>query len=285
MLKNISHNNQKKIAFINDFTGFGRCSIAVELPIISTLKVQCCPLPTSIFSNHTGFDSYFFDDYTDKMEPYIEKWKELGLSFDGIVSGFLGSERQIQIVKDMITEFKKPETKVIVDPIMGDHGETYATYTETMCRKMRELAEMADILTPNLTEACILTERPFKKEGWSRKEIEGLTEELLAMGPSGVVITGVREGQYLVNAVAEREKKITYIRRKKVGTERPGTGDVFSSVVAGVCVRGGSLSEGVALAADFVKDCIRRSEELQIPVENGVCFEELMGKLVRYSGK
>lgn len=174
---------------------------------------------------------------------------------------------------------------MIVDPIMGDHGETYATYTETMCRKMRELAEMADILTPNLTEACILTERPFKKEGWSRKEIEGLTEELLAMGPSGVVITGVREGEYLVNAVAEREKKITYIRRKKVGTERPGTGDVFSSVVAGVCVRGGSLSEGVALAADFVKDCIRRSEELQIPVENGVCFEELMGKLVRYSGK
>ena len=277
--------HQKKIAMINDLSGYGRCSITAALPVLAALKIQCCPVPTSVLSNHTGFPVYFFDDYTDKMEPYIEKWKELGLSFDGIVSGFLGSERQIQIVKDMITEFKKPETKVIVDPIIGDHGETYATYTETMCRKMRELAEMADILTPNLTEACILTERPFKKEGWSRKEIEGLTEELLAMGPSGVVITGVREGQYLVNAVAEREKKITYIRRKKVGTERPGTGDVFSSVVAGVCVRGGSLSEGVALAADFVKDCIRRSEELQIPVENGVCFEELMGKLVRYSGK
>ena len=271
--------HQKKIAMINDLSGYGRCSITAALPVLAALKIQCCPVPTSVLSNHTGFPVYFFDDYTDKMEPYIEKWKELGLSFDGIVSGFLGSERQIQIVKDMITEFKKPETKVIVDPIMGDHGETYATYTETMCRKM------ADILTPNLTEACILTERPFKKEGWSRKEIEGLTEELLAMGPSGVVITGVREGEYLVNAVAEREKKITYIRRKKVGTERPGTGDVFSSVVAGVCVRGGSLSEGVALAADFVKDCIRRSEELQIPVENGVCFEELMGKLVRYSGK
>ena len=105
------------------------------------------------------------------------------------------------------------------------------------------------------------------------------------MGPSGVVITGVREGQYLVNAVAEKGKAMTYIRRKKIGTERPGTGDVFSSVVAGVCVRGGSLTEGVALAADFVKDCIRRSEELQIPVENGVCFEELMGQLVRYKGK
>ena len=171
--------HQKKIAMINDLSGYGRCSITAALPVLAALKIQCCPVPTSVLSNHTGFPVYFFDDYTDKMEPYIEKWKELGLSFDGIVSGFLGSERQIQIVKDMITEFKKPETKVIVDPIMGDHGETYATYTETMCRKMRELAEMADILTPNLTEACILTERPFKKEGWSRKEIEGLQKNFL----------------------------------------------------------------------------------------------------------
>ena len=137
--------HQKKIAMINDLSGYGRCSITAALPVLAALKIQCCPVPTSVLSNHTGFPVYFFDDYTDKMEPYIEKWKELGLSFDGIVSGFLGSERQIQIVKDMITEFKKPETKVIVDPIMGDHGETYATYTETMCRKMRELAEMADI--------------------------------------------------------------------------------------------------------------------------------------------
>ena len=116
--------HQKKIAMINDLSGYGRCSITAALPVLAALKIQCCPVPTSVLSNHTGFPVYFFDDYTDKMEPYIEKWKELGLSFDGIVSGFLGSERQIQIVKDMITEFKKPETKVIVDPIMGDHGET-----------------------------------------------------------------------------------------------------------------------------------------------------------------
>ena len=90
----MSHNNQKKIAVINDFSGFGRCSIAVALPIISTLKIQCCPLPTSIFSNHTGFDSFFFDDYTDKMPLYINEWKKLGLQFDGITSGFLGSKKQ-----------------------------------------------------------------------------------------------------------------------------------------------------------------------------------------------
>ena len=164
--------HQKKIAMINDLSGYGRCSITAALPVLAALKIQCCPVPTSVLSNHTGFPVYFFDDYTDKMEPYVEKWKELGLSFDGIVSGFLGSERQIQIVKNMITEFKGPETKVIVDPIMGDHGEAYATYTEAMCRKMKELAEMADVLTPNLTEACILTDRPYKKEGWTRKEIE-----------------------------------------------------------------------------------------------------------------
>ena len=98
--------HQKKIAMINDLSGYGRCSITAALPVLAALKIQCCPVPTSVLSNHTGFPVYFFDDYTDKMEPYIEKWKELGLSFDGIVSGFLGSERQIQIVKDMITEFQ-----------------------------------------------------------------------------------------------------------------------------------------------------------------------------------
>ena len=147
MLKNISHNNQKKIALINDFTGFGRCSIAVELPIISTLKVQCCPLPTSIFSNHTGFDSYFFDDYTDRMERYVEEWKKLDLSFNGICSGFLGSARQISIVKDFIKEFKTDDTIVVVDPVMGDYGKIYSTYTDEMCGLMKELVAGADIIT------------------------------------------------------------------------------------------------------------------------------------------
>ena len=161
MLKNISHNNQKKIALINDFTGFGRCSIAVELPIISTLKVQCCPLPTSIFSNHTGFDSYFFDDYTDRMERYVEEWKKLDLSFNGICSGFLGSARQISIVKDFIKEFKTDDTIVVVDPVMGDYGKIYSTYTDEMCGLMKELVAGADIITPNITESCILTDTPY----------------------------------------------------------------------------------------------------------------------------
>ena len=153
----MSHNNQKKIAVINDFSGFGRCSIVVSLPIISALKVQCCAVPTSIFSNHTGFPEFFFDDYTDKMEQYIENWKKLDLEFEGIATGFLGSKEQIDIVKRFIEDFRTEQTIVVIDPVMGDYGKPYATYTKSMCEEMRQFVSYADILTPNLTEACILT--------------------------------------------------------------------------------------------------------------------------------
>ena len=140
----MSHNNQKKIAVINDFSGFGRCSIAVALPILSVMKVQCCPLPTSIFSNHTGFPSYFFEDYTSRMVPYMQEWKKLDLHFNGICSGFLGSKEQIEIVKKFFKEFKTEETQIIVDPVMGDYGKPYPTYTEEMCGEMKKLVEFAD---------------------------------------------------------------------------------------------------------------------------------------------
>ncbi|MCB7319735.1 pyridoxamine kinase [Lacrimispora sp. 210928-DFI.3.58] len=272
---------QKKIAMINDLSGYGRCSLTVALPVLSAMKLQCCPVPTSILSNHTGFPVYFFDDYTEKMKPYVEKWKELGLTFDGIATGFLGSEEQIELVMEMIKDLSTEGTKVIIDPIMGDNGSPYATYTPQMCRRMGELVSMGDIVTPNLTEACILTGRPYKKEGWSRKELAGLAEEIRALGPDSVVITGISQGQYLVNAVAAGGKELVLLKRKRVGRERPGTGDVFSSVVAGAYVRGWDLTSAVGLAADFVKECIRISEKMDIPVANGVCFEEILDQLIR----
>lgn len=275
----MSNYHQKKIAMINDLSGYGRCSLTVALPILSAMGIQCCPVPTSILSNHTGFPVYYFDDYTDHMEPYIEKWKELGLTFDGIATGFLGSERQIEIVKDMITSFRTPETKVLVDPIMGDHGISYATYTPAMCSRMRELAAMADILTPNLTEACILTGTPYKNGEMNEKELSSLVRQLQKLGPSAVVITGIRKGSDLVNAMAEGEGDVSFLGRSAVGEERPGTGDVFSSIIAGGCIRGWSLRKSAELAADFVRDCIMRSGELHIPVKNGVCFEQLLGRL------
>ena len=178
----MSHNNQKKIAVINDFSGFGRCSIAVALPILSVMKVQCCPLPTSIFSNHTGFPSYFFEDYTSRMVPYMQEWKKLDLHFNGICSGFLGSKEQIEIVKKFFKEFKTEETQIIVDPVMGDYGKPYPTYTEEMCGEMKKLVEFADILTPNVTEACVLTDTPYK-EKWKIEEIQEMAEKIHKMGP------------------------------------------------------------------------------------------------------
>ena len=116
----MSHNKQKKIAIINDMSGFGRCSIAVELPIISRMKIQGCPLPTAILSNHTGFDSFFFDDYTDKMTAYMTEWKKLDLQFNGICTGFLGSKQQIEIVEKFMEMFKTDSNITLIDPVMGD---------------------------------------------------------------------------------------------------------------------------------------------------------------------
>ena len=281
MLKNSSHNNQKKIALINDFTGFGRCSIAVELPIISTLKVQCCPLPTSIFSNHTGFDSYFFDDYTDRMEGYVEEWKKLDLSFNGICSGFLGSARQISIVKDFIKEFKTDDTIVVVDPVMGDYGKIYSTYTDEMCGLMKELVAGADIITPNITESCILTDTPYSDMLYE-KDIVELAEKLSMMGPEKVVITGIVQGTFISNYCYERKKegkKGYFVKALKIGAQRSGTGDIFTSIIAADAVNGVDFHKSVKKASSFIKKCIMKSIELDIPLTDGVCFEELLYSL------
>ncbi|WP_077613316.1 pyridoxamine kinase [Clostridium sp. Marseille-P2415] len=275
-----SGKQQKKIAVINDLSGYGRCSLTVAIPILSALKVQCCPVPTSILSNHTGFPSYFFDDYTDKMPLYIEQWKKLKLAFDGIYSGFLGSEEQITIVIDMIKEFRTPVTKVIIDPIMGDHGKAYQTYTPKMCSRMKELVGFGDIVTPNLTEACILTGREYRTGGWKRSELLKMAEEIRNMGPEAVVITGVKEGSYVTNVVADKSGPAGFLRSLHVGCERPGTGDVFASIIAAQTVKGVPLREAVKKAGYFVKNCIKKSDELNIPVNNGVCFEEILHLLI-----
>lgn len=274
-----SHNNQKKIAAINDMSGFGRCSLTVEIPIISALKVQCCPVPTSIFSNHTGFDSYFFEDYTSKMKPYINEWKKLGLKFDGIISGFLGSKEQIDIVKSFISEFKDDRTVVVIDPVMGDHGKPYATYTPGMCREMVKLTEYADIVTPNLTEACILTDTKYHDGKWKIADLHEMAEKIVEKGPSKVVITGIVQGAFLANYIYEKDGSTKLVRSYKIGTERSGTGDVFASIIAAEAVKGTPFAASVKKASDFVIRCIRKSIELDIPVTDGVCFEEELCRL------
>lgn len=272
------HNRQKKIAIINDLSGFGRCSIAVELPIISHMKIQCCPIPTSIFSNHTAYESFYFEDFTEQMVPYIEEWKKLELKFEGICSGFLGSARQIEIVRNFFNYFKSPDTLVIVDPIMGDDGIPYATYTEEMCQQMKQLIPYADIITPNLTEACILTDTPYKQR-WKLKELAELTKKLEAMGPNKIVITGIPQGSYVANYCYETGREPSIIKTHRVGTSRCGTGDIFSSIVAADAINGVEFYASVRKASLFIKKCILKSIELDIPLTDGVCFEEILHKL------
>ena len=276
----MGYDRQKKIAMINDLSGYGRCSLTVAIPILAAMRIQCCPIPTAILSNHTAFPTYFFDDYTDKMEAFAEKWLELGLSFDGIARGFLGSLRQIDIVLDLVERLKGEHTSVIVDPVMGDDGVPYATYTEAMCEEMKRLVCMGDVVTPNVTEACILTETSYKETGWTRRELLNMAMMLRLMGAKSVVITGVKEGSYLTNVVLERGKnEAEFVKVKHAGIDRPGTGDVFSAVAAGAVVNGEPLKKAVLRASRFVKECIRKSDELEIPINNGVCFEEVLDSL------
>lgn len=274
----MNHNNQKKIAIVNDLSGFGRCSIAVELPIISKMKIQCCPLPTAILSNHTGFDSFFFDDYTEKMSAYMDEWKKLDLRFNGICTGFLGSKYQIQLVERFMDLFKTKDNITIVDPVMGDYGKLYCTYTMDACKEMRKLVRYADILTPNLTEICVLTDTDYH-ESWTKEELDKMASKLSSDGPDKIVITGISCGSYIGNYCYERGKKSTIIKTKNIGEPRSGTGDIFSAIISADAVNGVPFEESVRKAADFIKKCIIKSIEMKIPLTDGVCFEELLGIL------
>ncbi|MBQ7901059.1 MAG: bifunctional hydroxymethylpyrimidine kinase/phosphomethylpyrimidine kinase, partial [Clostridia bacterium] len=156
--------NLKKMAAINDLSGSDRCSLTVAIPIITAMGIHCCAMPTAILSNHTGYAEYFFDDYTDKMPEFTEKWQKRNLKFDAIYTGFLGSEQQIQIVEDFIQRFAADGTGLIVDPVMGDNGKIYTTYTPAMCREMKKLVSTAHVVTPNVTEACQLADVEYSSE-------------------------------------------------------------------------------------------------------------------------
>lgn len=277
----MSHNNQKKIAVINDYSGFGRCSIAVAMPLISYLGIQCCPVPTSIFSNHTGFPEFFFDDYTDKMQKYIDNWKKLDLHFNGIMTGFLGSKEQIDIVKKFIEDFKDENTTVIVDPAMGENGKPYPTYTGEMCNEMKRLIEYADIITPNVTECCMLTDTEYKPEGWTKAELYTMAEKLLKYGAKKIVISGVHMGKYIGNVIAEKGSKPKIIKHEKSGDYRSGTGDIYAAIIASDSINGVDFESSVRKAGNFVKKAIVATEKLDIPKTDGLAFEEVLHTLKR----
>lgn len=219
----MSHNHQKKIAVINDLCGFGRSSIAASLPIISAMKIQCCPLPTSIFSCHTGFPSFYSADFTSHMNAYMDEWVKLDLHFNGILTGFLGSPEQISIVKRFLGLFKREDNITLIDPVMGDYGKLYPSYSPLLAQQMSSLVPYADILTPNLTEACILTGTEYRPD-MSRDELNSLCKTLSDMGPKKIVISGLERGDELDNYIYEAGKEPQILSEHRVGPLRSGNG-------------------------------------------------------------
>ena len=272
----------KKCAVINDFSGFGRCSISVALPVLSTLGVQCCSIPTAILSNHTGYPSYFFDSYTEKMQAFISEWKKLNLEFDTIFSGFLGCREQIEIVSNFIKDFRKENTHIIVDPVMGDNGKIYATYTQEMCEKMRDLSSLADIITPNVTEACILAGERYRGEDIDEEFTNKLLSELSLGGKRSVLITGVVRGENICTCVFDKDSgEIHTIKNRRINKSYPGTGDLFASVLCGEITCGESLLKATEKAANFVEKTTEYTVGFETDINDGIAFEAHLNLLLK----
>lgn len=272
---------QKKIALINDVTGFGRCSIAVMAPIVSAMKIQAVTVPTAILSTHTQFPIYYFDDYTPKMKDYIQTYKELNMEFDAISTGFLGSEEQVDIVIDFINHFKTDDNFVIVDPVMGDYGKLYKTYTPAMCEKMKKLVTYADIITPNLTEICTLLDMEYPHDNVTMEGLKLMCERLAKLGPKHIVVTGIPFNKTQIgNFIYNDEYDFRIVMVDRIGEDRSGTGDVITSVIAGMYMNGHSFYEAVKKAADFASKCIKYCEDNNVPNHWGLCFEMFMKDLM-----
>ena len=273
-----------RVAAIHDMSGFGRCSLTVAIPVLSAMGVQCCPLPTAFLSTHTGgFTGFTFLDMTEEMPKVAAHWQELDLRFHAIYSGFLASERQIGIVSDFIRTFRRSDTLVGIDPVMGDDGKAYQTYTSALCSGMTHLAELADVITPNLTEAAFLLGRPYDQLPQEEAGLQELVRELGLHGRRSVVLTGVslspgKTGAMCFDAKTSRTETVQV---DMIAHPLLGTGDIFASVLTGALVRGDTLFSAAAQAADFVRACAVHTAAQDLPLREGVDFEPMLGLLTK----
>ncbi|MBQ4544363.1 MAG: pyridoxamine kinase [Oscillospiraceae bacterium] len=274
----MKRNELKSCAVINDLTGFGRCALNVTLPVMSALGVRVLAVPTAVLSNHTAFDEYYFSDLTDGMPLFFENWEKLGLSHDGIYTGFLGSEKQVDIILDFIKKSKTEKTHLFVDPIMGDDGKLYSTYTEELVLKMRSLVHDADIITPNLTEACLLAGVSYDKmQNATDDEIFALAKRLCSLGARCTVITGIFRGRRVLNFVYDAVRGEKFISSSKyIAGQFCGTGDLFATLLFGHVMRGCSLRRAIRRTSRFICRAVRLSERLGVSPTDGVAFEPIL---------
>lgn len=271
-----------KIAAIHDLSAYGRCSLTIILPALASMGVQCCPVLTAYLSTHTGgFQGNTFLDLTDQMEPVAAHWKSLPLSFDGIYTGFMGSAGQLDRTADFIRAFRSPSCLVMIDPVMGDHGRAYRTYTGEMCGKMAELSALADLITPNRTEAAILLGVDYEALRLDREpDCRRWAERLSAGGARSVVLKGasVRPGRVGAVCFNRETGKTALVDAPLIPGQFHGTGDLFASVLAGALVRGWNLEDAAGLAAEFASLCAKAQGT---PCREGLDFEPLLWRLGR----
>lgn len=275
-------NEVPKIAAIHDMSGYGRCSLTVILPIISALGAQVCPIPTAILSNHSEYKDFYFYDCTDHLEKYYENWELNSLKFDCMYSGFLGSQKQIDIIIDILNKMKaNNNTLVVVDPVMGDHGKVYRTYNQEMINKMEELVKHADIITPNFTEASILLKKEYTTDKLDIATLKEYLKKLSLMGPKVVVMTGIHTSDdEHANLCYDKVKDEYYmIPYEYVNIRFPGTGDLFTSLFVGYLFRGKSIPEAIEEASRFVTLSVKTTLLENSDRKNGVAFEKIIKEL------
>ncbi len=273
-----------RAAVAQDLSGFGRCSLTVTLPVLAAMGVQCCPLLTAYLSTHTGFPPSrhaVFLDMTDQMTSTAAHWAELGVHFDAVYSGFLGSAAQIDCLEHFLDAFHRPGTLVLVDPVMADHGRLYRSYTPKLCRRMAELAAWADCITPNLTEAAILLGEDYENRPTDEDGIRRWLERLSLNGRRSVLLTGVslEEGKLGAACLDRADGVVHFAMAPREPGQFSGTGDLFTSVVLGGLLRGERLFPAADRAADFTARAVRRTLDLGTPPPYGVSFEPLLGLL------
>ena len=272
----------KRILTIQDISCLGKCSITVALPVISAMGVETTILPTAVLSTHTMFQNFTVKDLTDQLVPITEHWKKEGIHFDAIYTGYLGSDEEIEIVKKIFADFGGEDTLIFVDPVMADHGKLYPALDEAYAKHNASLCGAADIIVPNLTEACFMTDTEYR-EDYDEAYIKDLLAKLAALGSKVVVLTGIafgagKNGVYGLDTVSG--EYFAY-ENDHIDAAYHGTGDVFSSVSVGGIVRGLSYADAFALAADYTADTIRETLKNPDKPWYGVDFEATIPELVK----
>lgn len=277
----------KRVLSIQDISCIGKCSLTVALPIISAMGVETAILPTSILSTHTMFDDFTFRDLTDDMEPVKKHWIKEGFTFDAIYTGYLGSEKQVNLVTDYFDAFKDSCKYIIVDPAMADNGKLYSGFNRDFPLKMAKLCRYADIILPNISEASFMTGKPYPGENASKVEIKELLLSLAELGSKKIVITGVESCDHKFGFMGydSETKEFFEYYTPKVQMKSHGTGDVFASTFTGALMNDYSIPDSLKIAADFTMTCINNTYNDPDAVNYAVNFESEIPYLLKLIGK